>query len=220
MIDLPDFKNQFFYENNFYLSCDKNRLAKVYAQFELFQRTINLPGDIVECGVFKGTSLVRFANMRELFCNSSAKKIIGFDAFGEFPETEFELDKKSREKFISDSGQEGIGQDQLMEVLRHKEMDKNVELVPGDINKTLSNYIDENPSLRISFLNIDVDVYEPTKACLDLLFDKVVKGGIILLDDYCSLFPGANKAVEDFLQDKDYTPQRLPYSVTPCFIKK
>lgn len=89
-----------------------------------------------------------------------------------------------------------------------------------EINVTLPQYLEDNPHLRISFLNIDVDIYEPTKTCLDLLFDRVVKGGVILLDDYVSIFPGANKAVEEFLKDKDYTPKRLPFSVTPCYIIK
>lgn len=220
MIQLPDFNTPFEYENNFYLSSDVNRMAKVMAHYDLFKKTVNLPGAIVECGVFKGTSFVRFAAFRELLCNPSAKKMIGFDAFGEFPETNFQEDLASRDKFISDSGEEGIGLEQLMEVLAHKKADKNVELIKGNVCDTIPEYLAKHPDLRISFLNIDVDVYEPTKACLELLFDRVVKGGVILLDDYASIFPGANKAVEDFLRDTDYVPQRLPFATTPCYIIK
>ena len=43
--------------------------------------TMDVPGAIVECGVFKGTSLARFAMFRELFGNTFSKKIIGFDIF-------------------------------------------------------------------------------------------------------------------------------------------
>jgi len=220
MINLPDFSKAFEYENNFYLSSDKNRLAKVLAHYELFKLTLDIPGDIVECGVFKGASFARFANMRELFSNSSAKKLIGFDAFGPFPETSFEQDKKPKEKFVSDSGEEGIDEDQLMTVLKHKKMDNNVQLIKGNVLHTIPEYLEANPHLRISFLNIDVDVYEPTKACLDLLFDRVVKGGVILLDDYVSIFPGANKAVEDFFKDKEYQIKRFPFAVTPCYLVK
>lgn len=220
MIELPDFKRAFEYENNFYLSSDVNRLAKVVAHSELFRKTIDLPGDIVECGVFKGAAFVRFAALRQLFCNPSAKRMIGFDAFGEFPSTEFGNDQKPRQKFIDDSGEQGIGIDQLIKVLEHKGVSKNVELVKGDVCKTLPAYLEKRPELRISFLNIDVDVYEATKACLDHLFPCVVRGGVILLDDYVSAFPGANKAVEDYFKDTNYVPQRLSYAVTPCFIIK
>lgn len=107
MINLPDFSKAFEYENNFYLSSDKNRLAKVLAHYELFKLTLDIPGDIVECGVFKGASFVRFANMRELFSNSSAKKLIGFDAFGKFPETSFEDDQKPKKNLLLTAAKKG-----------------------------------------------------------------------------------------------------------------
>jgi len=220
MITLPNFDTPYEYENNFYLSSEVNRMAKVMAHYDLFKQTVDIPGDIVECGVFKGASFVRFAAFRELLCNPAAKKLIGFDAFGEFPSTAFELDQKPKDIFVNNSGNSGISKDQLYQVLEHKKVNKNVELIQGDVLHTLPEYLKNNPHLRISFLNIDVDVYEATKACIEHLFDRVVKGGVILLDDYVSIFPGANKAIEDFLAAKDYTPKRLPFSVTPCYIIK
>jgi hypothetical protein len=74
MINLPNFESTFEYENNFYLSCDNSRIAKLLAHYELYKMVSNLPGAIVECGVFKGTSLTRFATFRDLFSNSHAKK--------------------------------------------------------------------------------------------------------------------------------------------------
>ena len=43
---------------------------------ELFKMTMDIPGAIVECGVFKGASLARFAMFRELFGNTFSKKIL------------------------------------------------------------------------------------------------------------------------------------------------
>lgn len=220
MIELPDFTKPFYYENNFYLSSDINRLAKVMAHYELFKMTVDIPGAIVECGVFKGSAFVRFAAFRELLCNPLAKKMIGFDAFGPFPETGFAEDQKWREKFIADSGDEGIDEEQLIQVLKHKKTYTNVELIKGDICKTLPDYIAKHPELKISFLNIDVDVYEPTKAVLEYLYNKVSKGGVILLDDYANVFPGANKAIDDFFKNKNVEIKRLPFAITPCYIVK
>ena len=152
--------------------------------------------------------------------NSLAKKIIGFDAFGEFPDTDFQEDKKWREKFISDSGEQGIGEDQLMQVLKHKKCDENVELIKGDVLKTIPAYLEKHPELKISFLNIDVDVYEPTKAVLEHFYPRVSRGGVILLDDYANVFPGANKAVDEYFKGKDVQIKRLPYCVTPCYLIK
>ncbi|GAB4027507.1 TylF/MycF/NovP-related O-methyltransferase [Spirosoma koreense] len=220
MIQLPDFTRSFEYENNYYWASDVNRMAKVMAHYELYKLTLDVPGAIVECGVFKGASLIRFATFRQLLSNPTAKKVIGFDAFGRFPETEFTGDKVWRVKFISDSGEEGIDVDQLMTVLNHKGIGQNVELVQGDVCETIPAYLEKHPELRISLLNIDVDVYEPTRAALEYLYERVVPGGVIMLDDYANVFPGANAAVEEFLTGKNVLVKRLPFAVTPCYLVK
>lgn len=220
MIEMPDFSKPYFYENNYNLTSDVNRLAKVLAHYEIYKLQHDVPGAIVECGVFKGSSLIRFTTMRHLMGNPVGKKVIGFDMFGEFPETKFDADQKSRQKFITDSGEQGIDEDQLMKVFKHKGIDQNVELVKGDVNITVPEYLKKNPELRISLLNIDVDVYEATKTCIESLYPHVVKGGVIVLDDYVSTFPGANKAVEDYLRDKKVDIKRFPFSVTPCYFVK
>ena len=56
---------------------------------ELFSITEKIPGEIIECGVFKGISLIRFGIFRDLFQKKS-KKIIGFDTFGKFPPANFQ----------------------------------------------------------------------------------------------------------------------------------
>lgn len=220
MIQLPDFSRSFEYENNYYWASDVNRMAKVMAHYELYKQTLDIPGAIVECGVFKGASLIRLATFRQLLSNPTAKKIIGFDAFGRFPETDFSGDKVWREKFITDSGEEGIDVDQLKTVLEHKGVAQNVELIQGDVCQTIPEYLEKHPELRISLLNIDVDVYEPTRAALEHLYDRVVTGGVIMLDDYANVFPGANAAVEEFLAGKNVTVKRFPFAVTPCYIVK
>jgi len=131
----------------------------------LFKLSVDIPGAIVECGVFKGAAFVRFAAFRELLCNPTAKKMIGFDAFGPFPNTDFDDDKKWPEKFITDSGNEGIDEDQLMQILKHKKTDTNIELVKGDVCKTLPAYIDNHPELKISFLKLMLIYMNPSKLC-------------------------------------------------------
>ena len=64
-----------------------------------------------------------------------------------------------------------------------------------------------------------VDLYEPTKVCIDSFFPHVVKGGIVILDDY-GAFPGANKAIEEFIDNKNYRVEQLRYSNSISFITK
>jgi Macrocin-O-methyltransferase (TylF) len=219
MIDLPDFSLGFDYENNFYLSCSPTRIGKFLAHYELYKQVIDLPGVIVECGVFKGVSLSRFAMFRELFENTYSKKIIGFDVFGKFPETGFENDQQLRKKFINDAGDESISEDQLLDVLAYKRCEKNIELVKGDIVKTVPEYVQQHPELKISLLNLDTDIYEPAVTILEQLWPRIVRGGLLILDDY-GVFPGETKAVDDFFRDMNVRIQKTPFCTTPCYVVK
>ena len=151
MIKLPDYNEAFSYENDFYLSCENSRIAKLIAQYELFKLTVNVPGVIIECGVFKGVSLVRFAHFREVLGTAGTKSIIGFDTFDEFPDSAYAPDNTMLEQFIQSAGSKSIGRDQLMEVLRKKGLDSNISLIEGDISETIPNFIRDNPGLTISF---------------------------------------------------------------------
>lgn len=219
MIQLPEFSKAWEYENNFYLSCDTSRMSKIMAHYEFYKMVNDLPGSIVECGVFKGTSLARFAMFREMLGSVNSKKIIGFDIFGKFPETEYEDDLTFRKKFIDAAGEESISTEQLMAVLAHKKTDQNVTLIAGDITRTVPQYVKDHPELKISLLNLDTDIYEPAVTILEHLYPRIVKGGILILDDY-GTFPGETKAVDDYFKDKDVHIQKFPFCMTPSYIVK
>lgn len=219
MIKLPDFNKSFEYENNFYLSCDITRMSKVLAHYELYKQVIDLPGEIVECGVFKGASFARFAMLRELLSNPYSKRMIAFDMFGEFPETFYEEDKKPRELFIQEAGNESISTNQLIKVLEHKRVERNIELIEGDITKTVPEYVKKHPELKLSLINLDTDIYEPAVTILENLYPKLVNGGILILDDY-GTFPGETKAVDDYFKDKNIEIKKFPFAMTPSYIIK
>ena len=219
MIEMPDFLKAFEYENNFYLSCDNTRIAKFLVHYELFKMIGNLPGAIVECGVFKGLSFVRFATFREIFKNSFPHKLVGFDTFGKFPETNFNGDNKLRDKFLQEAGNQSIAKEQLLQVLDNKGIVENIELVKGDIVDTIPGYLKNNPHLEIALLNIDVDLYEPSKAALEHLWPKIVRGGVCILDDY-TVFPGATKAADDYFKGKGVPILKFPFANKPCYVVK
>jgi hypothetical protein len=219
VIRLPDFDKAFEYENNFYLSCDNTRFSKFMAHYELFKMTRDLPGSIIECGVFKGASFVRFAGFRDLFGNPFSNKIVGFDVFDEFPETSFKEDMIYRERFINEAGSSSISEDQLKEVLKVKGIEKNIELVKGDITKTVPEYVKKNPQFKISLLNLDTDIYEPAVTVLEYLYPRIVIGGILILDDY-GTFPGETKAVDEYFKRENIEIKKFPFAMTPSFIIK
>ena len=219
MIGLPDFNKAFEYENNFYLSCDITRISKILAHYELYKKVRKVPGVMIECGVFKGASFARFAMFRDLFGNPFSKKMIGFDTFGKFPKTKLSTDKGFRQRFIDAAGEQSISKQQMMDVLRHKGIDKFVELVEGDITKTVPAYLDSHPELKISLLNLDTDIYEPAVTALEYLYPRLVRRGVLILDDY-GTFSGETKAVDNYFKDKNVEICKFPFCMTPCYIIK
>lgn len=219
MIELPDFTKSFEYENNFYLTCDITRISKIIAQYEIFKMVQDIPGAIVECGVFKGASFSRFSMFREILSNPFGKKIIGFDTFAKYPETSFVDDKKAREKFIQNAGINSISKQQLEEVLVKKGINKHIELIEGDITKTIPKYVKDNPELKISLLNLDTDIYEPAVTVLEYLYPRITKNGILILDDY-GTHPGETKAIDEYFKNKQVEIKKFPFAMTPCYMIK
>jgi hypothetical protein len=219
VIPLPDIAHAFEYEKNFHLSCDITRISKILAHYELYRRIVHLPGVIIECGVFKGLTFTIFSEFRELLDNPDTRKIIGFDTFADFPETSFQDDKQFREDFIKIAGNQSISKDQLISVLKSKNIYRNIELVEGDIIQTLPEYVQNHPELQIALLNLDTDLYEPAVTILKCLYPRIVDGGILLLDDY-GVTVGETKAVDDYFTGKMVKLQRLPFRETPWYIVK
>lgn len=220
MIGKFDEEKSFDYENGFYLTSEPYRLGNILAHYELYKKILNLPGDVIELGVFKGGSLIQFSTFRELLENERARKIVGFDIFGEFPQAKrLESDKRFVDKWNEQHTGEFLSKDDIYKSMEVKGI-HNIELVEGDICKTIDEYLAANSHTRIALLHIDTDIYEPTKVGLEKLFDRVVGGGVVIFDDYATV-EGETLAVDEFLHDKDYIIQKFPFShVKPSYIIK
>lgn len=201
--------NAFFYENGFYLTSKTERMSNILSHYELYQKIVDLPGDVVELGVFKGASLIQFSTFRNLLENEKSRKIIGFDVFDVFPKANNEADKKFRDEWVKATNNEYLTKEEVEKSLAFKNL-KNVELVKGDIAKTIPEYLKKNPNLRIAMLHIDTDIYEPAKIALEELYDRVVVGGIIISDDYA--VAGETKAIDEFFANKGLSIHKLPIS--------
>jgi hypothetical protein len=209
---------------NFQIYTRRVFLKRFLAHYELFRGTINLPGDIVELGVYRGASLFSWANFLEIRnMGDRAKKIIGFDNFYGFTELlpedgpEDERVNKKVGGFSSESFR-----DQLYDAIDIYDKDrfigykKRIELVEGDIEKTVPQYVEQNPGLRISLLHFDCDVYKPTLKSLELLWPRVVKGGVVIFDEYAiQPWAGESQAVDEFFKDEKITLQKLDWSTNP-----
>ncbi|MCU0448285.1 MAG: TylF/MycF family methyltransferase [Bernardetiaceae bacterium] len=207
------------YENGFYLTSEVSRIPKLLAHYELYKKIVDLPGHIIEFGVYKGVSLVQWLTFREILESPFSRKIIGFDAFGKFPDHTLALPSdRAFVKSFEAAGGDGLARPAIEHYLREKKF-QNFQLVEGDINQTLPAFLAQNPQARFSLVHVDVDVYEPTQTILTQLSHLIVRGGLLVFDDYGTV-AGETKAIEDFNLQGFGPLRKLPISHIPCFMEK
>jgi hypothetical protein len=174
--------------------------ARLIYFYNLFRMTEDVPGDVVECGVGEGRSFIMLSNIIKI--TSSLKNIWGFDSFEGFPSPSPE-DTSIRN---TGEGQHAVDSRTVWQRLHTYIKDdvfirQRVILIKGFFEDTLDN----NNLEQISLLNLDVDLYESYRICLEKLYPKVTPGGIITFDEYLRenlFFPGAMKAINEFFTDK------------------
>ncbi len=205
-------------ENTFYLRAHPSRLGKLLAHYEIYKQIVSLPGAVVELGVYKGASLIRLATFRNILENQFSRALHGFDAFGAFPRAGVTsaLDQRFIEAFESDRG-EGISSNSLQAILDEKSFD-NVHLHPGNIFDTLPKALEADPALKVALLHLDLDVYEPTSFGLDALLPRMVRGGIVLFDDY-GMVEGATRAADEATSRLGVQLEKLSHYSVPSFFR-
>jgi len=190
-------------------------LVELYYQ-ALFCERRNIPGDFIECGVWKGgaVGLMALVNL----CSSSYRRHIHlFDSFQEICEPDESVDGK-RALWQVRQRKENAGTKGRLAPLKgiydHRggpgTIQENRELLENKIGydpKYLHYhqgwFQDVLPEVyhdieQIAILRIDADWYASTKICLQYLFDKVVSGGFVIVDDY-GAYDGCRQAVDEFV---------------------
>lgn len=203
------------------------QMKRFLAHYDLFKMVIDVPGYIVELGVYRGVSLLTWAKLAEIFLTTDTNRMVyGFDSFAGL--TDFG-DKDG--KMVPETGKvpggwsAGKVQDEVEQLIALCNADlvlqrrmPRVKLVTGDLADTLPQFLLDNPGVRISLLHFDVDLYKPTKIGLDLLYDRVVPGGVIVFDEY-GLVPweGETNAVDEFFAARGITPKirKFPHTNLP-----
>lgn len=215
-----NFDKAYDYEHGFYLTSSSTRIAKLVTHYELYKLIVNLPGDVVECGVFKAVTFLQWATFRGMLENELSRRIVGFDTFDRFPDATNPDDVQFRQRFVNSAGERSIAREELLAACRHKRID-NVELVQGDINVTVPKYAEENPHFKISLLHVDTDLYEPSRTVLEHFYSRVVRGGVVVLDDFGTV-PGGTKAIDEFLAEHNVQLRKLSLShwIPSYFIKQ
>jgi O-methyltransferase len=172
------------------------RRERHYTLTQLLEKVDFNKANVAECGTWRGLSSYQISDI--LLKNGFKNKFYVFDSF----------------EGLSDFEDADIPTHGIKDIeARKKHFACDLDVVQDNLQKF--NFIDfkqgwiphrfpEVENEKFAFVHIDVDLYQPIKDSLEFFYPRMIKGGIIVLDDYgANYFPGAKKAVDEFLADKE-----------------
>ncbi len=194
-------------------------LERIYPAYLIAEK---IPGCFVECGVGYGRSALIIESILQF--KKDFRNLFLFDSFQGFPELSKEdmtgnyQAKKGEWNYINENN--------LKEIISCSNNSKNkkeyfadnksrIHIHKGFFADTLNEEVLLNIKNKggISFLHIDVDLYESYKQCLEKLLPLVNPGGIILFDEYndetLKKFPGSKKAIDEYLLSQNIDPNKI-----------
>ena len=203
--------------NSFTRFCGRQNIAKLIAQYHFFHQTSGTLGDIVEAGVYFGSGLMGWANLAvALEPYNYQCKIIGFDTFKGSKGVSLK-DKSLKKIYRRDGEYNANNYLDLSKAIELFDMDrplkhiKKIELVKGEISKTVKKYCKENKQQCIRILHLGMNLYAPTYATLKSLLPRMSKGSMVIIDGINYATPGCKMALEKVLDIKKIKLKNLDF---------
>ena len=203
-VGVPERFQAIYHDVKIYTMTSPERIFSLCEAVEYLCRS-GIDGDMVECGVWKGGSMMavaytlldRRAENRQLwlydtFDGMSEPSDLDVDYCGQRADELMRLEEPTEEASVWCRAEQQIVQDNLVAT---KYPEENLNFVAGDVGRTLTN--PDNLPEKIALLRLDTDWYESTKIELELLFPRLVPGGVIIVDDY-GHWQGCRAAVDEY----------------------
>jgi O-methyltransferase len=171
---------------------------RLYNAVQFLRYASDLEGDVAECGAFRGLSSYLFCSYLRLAdpdFNGQGYHI--FDSFqGLSQPTEHDVITNSNYGVVGAPSQSTGAFEATLEIVKATLKDfPFIEYHRGWIPESF----DGVPEKVYKFVHLDLDLYEPIKGAIQYFYPRMVKGGVIVIDEYgFPRWPGAQKAVDEF----------------------
>jgi len=210
---------------NLGLFIKRQDLSRILFMNELYQKIIGVHGIVMEFGVRWGQNLALFESFRgayEPFNHN--RKIVGFDTWEGFPSVD-QRDGESDAIRVGGLAVTSQYEEFLSEVLKHHEQESPIshirkfELIKGDATVEIEKYLKENPETIIALAYFDLDIYQPTRKCLEAIKGHITKGTVLGFDELnIHTYPGETLALKEVLGLDRYSIRRSPLSAASSYV--
>jgi len=207
---------------DFALHTPINSIQRFLARYELMKLVQDIPGAICELGVCSGNGLMSLIHCHNVLQPTYRyREFYGFDTFEGFPNVH-ENDIKDIVWQKGDFCNESY--DRLTSIIdihnNYYYLPTNVQLIKGDVTKTVPEFLKDNRHVIVSLLYLDMDIYEPTKVAIKEFLPRMAKGSIIAFDELnWRSFPGETIAALEELGTKYKFKNLLNSHINYCIIE-
>lgn len=174
---------------------DKSRFFSWWLQADRLERE-KIPGDFAEVGVYKGESA------RALHLMGPERKLHLFDTFEGFERSDLASERGEAASYTS----RHFADTSVRAVLDRIRGGSQIVIHKGVFPETAA----EAEGIRFALVNLDADLYRPTKAALEFFYPRLAPGGVIFIHDHNFRWEGIKKAVEEFTALTGVVPILLP----------
>ncbi|MBF0341707.1 MAG: crotonobetainyl-CoA--carnitine CoA-transferase [Magnetococcales bacterium] len=192
-------------------------LKRVLFMDELYRQILPVHGVILQFGVRWGRDIAVLDALRHIYEPFNiTRTVVGFDTFEGFPA----VHERDGQDVIMRKGSYTTTDNypvflqnitdcrQRLDPLPHI---VHCQIVQGDVTVELPRWLEANPQAIVALAHFDMDIYEPTKVCLELLRERCTRGTILAFDELNSkVCPGETVALREVFGLDRYRIQRSP----------
>jgi len=210
---------------NLGLYMNRQLLSRILFMEKMYTEILSVHGIIMEFGTRFGQNMSFFSSFRGMHePYNMNRKLVCFDTFEGF----LEIDKGDLDYKYAVKGEFSVEpgyENHLQKVLEWHESQsplssiKRFEIRKGNAAIELKKYLDENPQTIIALAYFDMDLYGPTKECLELIKPYLTSGSLIGFDELnVAGWPGETIAYKSIFPLDKYAVKRWPHSSVASYI--
>lgn len=183
-------------------------LARFLSLNECYQKTLGISGHIADVGVYKGASLLYFSKLVQIYESTTLTQVHGFDWFkGNAPSAD-------EPSVLPGSSAESY--ERVSKLIEAQSLQHITRLHKVDLTRELGAFFEKHAHLQFKLAFLDTGTYDVVKASLPYFWERLTKGGIMVLDQYnTEIAPGETKAVREFFEDKGCVIRTFPTGWMP-----
>src|SRR5262249_13795420 len=187
-------------------------LWRVLTLYELYKKTLGLPGHIADVGVHKGASALLFTKFLQIFEPEALTMVHGFDWFRGM--------EGGTDNSLYIAGEVREDETRLRRLVDLQGLQNELKLHNLDLVTQLDDFFTNHAHLRFKLVFIDCGTYDVAASAIRNFWPRLLPGGLMIFDEFNNeLAPGETRAVAELLPNEKI--ETIPNSWRPnAFVQK